>query len=75
MSFVSEEKDRPSLRDLLAFYAEAGVDDALVEEPVDRFAVGEARSAPLARQPAPPSAAASAQRPPEQRPPAAFANA
>ncbi len=28
----------PDLRDLLAFYAEAGAYDALVEEPVNRFA-------------------------------------
>jgi DNA polymerase len=28
------------LRDLLAFYAEAGVDEALLDEPVDRFAQG-----------------------------------
>ena len=74
MSFVSEEKDRPNLRDLLAFYAEAGVDDALVDDAIDRFAVGEARSAPLARQPAPPDAATSVQRPTEQRPHAGFAN-
>ena len=32
MDFASQKNDRPSLRDLLAFYAEAGVDDALVEE-------------------------------------------
>lgn len=30
--------ERPDLRDLLAFYAEAGVDDALADEPFDRFA-------------------------------------
>jgi len=29
---------RAHLRDILAFYAEAGVDEALAEEPVDRFA-------------------------------------
>jgi DNA polymerase len=29
---------RADLRDILAFYAEAGVDEALAEEPVDRFA-------------------------------------
>lgn len=38
------EKERPDLRELLAFYAEAGVDDALVEEPINRFAASEARS-------------------------------
>jgi DNA polymerase len=73
MDFVSHEKDRPGLRDLLAFYAEAGVDDALVEEPVDRFAAGDARSAP-SRQPDPSMAAVSTGRPPEQRPPAVFAS-
>lgn len=30
--------ERPDLRDLLAFYAEAGVDDALADDPIDRFA-------------------------------------
>ena len=73
MDFVSHEKDRPGQRDLLAFYAEAGVDDALVEDPVDRFAADEARSAP-SRQPDPPKGTVSNQRPPEQRPPAVFAN-
>ncbi len=36
MSSISRE-NTPSLRDLLAFYAEAGVDDALTEDAVDRF--------------------------------------
>ena len=36
MSSISRE-NTPGLRDLLAFYAEAGVDDALTEEAVDRF--------------------------------------
>ena len=39
------ETDRPSLRDLLAFYAEAGVDEALTDEPSDRFATSQARPA------------------------------
>ncbi len=30
--------DRPGLRELLSFYADAGVDEALSEEPIDRFA-------------------------------------
>lgn len=30
--------DRPDLRDLLAFYASAGVDDAILDDPIDRFA-------------------------------------
>ncbi len=42
---VWNEKDAPGLRELLAFYAEAGVDEALAEEPVDRFAAGEAAAA------------------------------
>ena len=33
-------KDRAGLEDLLRFYAEAGVDAALEEAPVDRFAEG-----------------------------------
>ena len=37
MEFTNQ-RERPTLRDLLAFYAEAGVDDALVEQPVNRFA-------------------------------------
>ncbi len=35
---LPQSEPTPSLRDLLAFYREAGVDDALMEEPVDRFA-------------------------------------
>lgn len=34
------------LRELLAFYADAGVDEALTEEPVNRFAQAEGRAAP-----------------------------
>lgn len=30
--------ERPDLRDLLAFYASAGVDDAILDDPIDRFA-------------------------------------
>lgn len=42
----------PDLADLLRFYAEAGVDDAIGEEPVDRFAEMAAQSAPApARRP------------------------
>lgn len=37
MTFASLN-DRPDLRELLAFYADAGVDEPLEEEPVDRFA-------------------------------------
>ncbi|MGN6305794.1 MAG: uracil-DNA glycosylase, partial [Mesorhizobium sp.] len=36
---------RADLRDILAFYAEAGVDEALAEEPVDRFAAVVSRPA------------------------------
>ncbi len=43
MSSISRE-NTPDLRDLLAFYAEAGVEDALVEEAVNRFAAGDART-------------------------------
>ncbi len=38
--------ERPDLRDLLAFYAEAGVDDALADEPIDRFAESARRTPP-----------------------------
>ena len=43
--------------DLLTFYAEAGVDDALEEEPVDRFAevAAAARATAKRRQPRRPS--------------------
>lgn len=37
MTFASLN-DRPGLRELLAFYADAGVDEPLNEEPVNRFA-------------------------------------
>ncbi|GAA2851238.1 DNA polymerase [Aminobacter aminovorans] len=40
----------PDLRDLLAFYAAAGVDDALVDDPIDRFAENAQRQAAPARQ-------------------------
>jgi uracil-DNA glycosylase family 4 len=73
MEFSSQEKGRPSLRDLLAFYAEAGVDGALVEEPINRFAASEARSAPPAGQVEPPRLPVSAPGPAEQRTPAVFA--
>ncbi len=44
--------ERPDLRDLLAFYAAAGVDDALVDDPIDRFAESVQRQAAPAQQPA-----------------------
>jgi uracil-DNA glycosylase family 4 len=72
MDFANET-DRQGLRELLSFYAQAGVDDALVEEPVNRFAAGEARSASPARQPDAAMAPAPAPRPVEQRAPVAFA--
>lgn len=43
--------ERPDLRDLLAFYAAAGVDDALVDDPIDRFAESAQRQAAPAQQP------------------------
>ena len=46
---LTSEKKRLELRELLAFYAEAGVDEALVDEPIDRFA---AKDAPAAARPA-----------------------
>lgn len=52
---ISTEKAWPDLRELLAFYAEAGVDDALTDEPVDRFAASDVRGsiATLERQRSP----------------------
>lgn len=54
------DKDRPDLRELLAFYAEAGVDEALTDEPVDRLAVSKTQPVAPVRQtepaPTPPSA-------------------
>jgi len=38
---------RADLRDILAFYAEAGVDEALAEEPADRFAAVVSRPAQM----------------------------
>ncbi|TJW42655.1 MAG: uracil-DNA glycosylase [Mesorhizobium sp.] len=56
MTAVSRN-NRPDLRDLLAFYASAGVDEALEDEPVNRFA--EAPSKPPERA-APPIAESAA---------------
>lgn len=72
MDFANEN-DRQSLRDLLAFYAQAGVDDALVEELINRFVASEARPAPPARQPDAAKAPAPEPRTAEQRAPVAFA--
>lgn len=49
MTAVSPD-NRPNIADLLAFYASAGVDEALEEEPLNRFA--EAASKPPERAPA-----------------------
>lgn len=49
------------LRELLAFYASAGVDDALCDEPVDRFS--ESARPAAAAQPAAPAQAAPSERP------------
>ena len=46
----------PSLRQLLAFYLEAGVDCALADEPVDRLAEPDVVPAPVVRETAPPRA-------------------
>ena len=66
--------DRDALADILAFHLEAGVDVALGEEPVDRFAESQAaRGAgpPLAAQEPPRTAgAAAAPAPPARRTPA-----
>jgi len=57
--------DPARLRELLAFYTDAGVDDALAEEPLDRFAEAKAKAAPVSEPPPADSAA---------RPPAASAS-
>lgn len=49
--------ERPDLRDLLAFYAAAGVDDALVDDPIDRFAESAQRQAAPVQQAARPNEA------------------
>jgi len=60
------ETDRPSLRELLAFYAEAGVDDALTDEPVDRFLQTEQQPATPVRQAEQAQSSATASRQPER---------
>jgi uracil-DNA glycosylase len=44
----------PTLKQLLAFYLEAGVDCALADEPVNRLAEPESVASPTPREPAPP---------------------
>ncbi|MEW9806779.1 uracil-DNA glycosylase family protein [Mesorhizobium sp. ZMM04-5] len=48
MEFQNQQ-GHPGIRELLAFYAEAGVDAALVEEPVDRFTARATDAAPTGR--------------------------
>lgn len=45
MTAVSRD-NRPAIADLLAFYASAGVDEALEEEPLNRFAEAASKSSP-----------------------------
>jgi uracil-DNA glycosylase len=54
MDFIPEPT--PNIRQLLAFYLEAGVDCALADEPVDRLAEPDIIAAPLIRESAPPRA-------------------
>jgi len=58
--------------DALRFYAEAGVDVALSEEPVDRFALSRAQAEGAARKPAPVVRPAPDPAPAEEAPPPAF---
>ncbi|XIA66966.1 uracil-DNA glycosylase family protein [Bradyrhizobium sp. TZ2] len=51
MDFIPEPA--PNVRQLLAFYLEAGVDCALMEEPVSRLAEPDALPAPVVRETAP----------------------
>ncbi|MFC3209129.1 uracil-DNA glycosylase [Aquamicrobium soli] len=59
--------DRPGLRELLSFYANAGVDEALSEEPIDRFAQA-AATRPERAQPVPSSDNDAGQNPGTRRP-------
>ena len=52
MDFIPEPA--PTIRQLLAFYLEAGVDCALAEEPLDRLAEPDVPAAPVVRETAPP---------------------
>ena len=54
MDFIPEPT--PNIRQLLAFYLEAGVDCALADEPVDRLAEPDMVAAPVIRESAPPRA-------------------
>jgi uracil-DNA glycosylase family 4 len=54
MDFIPEPA--PNIRQLLAFYLEAGADCALAEEPVDRLAEPDMLPAPVVRETAPPRA-------------------
>jgi uracil-DNA glycosylase len=54
MDFIPEPT--PNIRQLLAFYLEAGVDCALADEPVDRLAEPDMVAAPVNRESAPPRA-------------------
>jgi uracil-DNA glycosylase family 4 len=54
MDFIPEPA--PNIRQLLAFYLEAGVDCALADEPVDRLAEPDMVAAPVIRESAPPRA-------------------
>ncbi|HEY6631895.1 MAG TPA: uracil-DNA glycosylase [Rhizobiaceae bacterium] len=62
------EMDRPSLRELLAFYAQAGVDDALTDEPVNRLLVTEPRPAASVRHAEPAQSSPPTLRQPERMP-------
>lgn len=63
-------RDLPDLRDLLAFYADAGVDEALEDTPVNRFLTPAPKNTPLpspaAFQPSRPAPAGSETRPAPQ---------
>jgi uracil-DNA glycosylase family 4 len=54
MDFIPEPT--PNIRQLLAFYLEAGVDCALTDEPADRLAEPDVPAAPVVRETAPPRA-------------------
>lgn len=55
--------ETPSLRDVLSFYAEAGVDAALADAPINRFAAPEIKATRPAPSPEPPVARPTPERP------------
>ena len=72
MSSAEPKPAAHDLADLLRFYADAGVDEALGEEPFDRFAEAAAIARPAAARPSPPPAGPAAPSPAMTIPPMAM---